>query len=323
VLLAATNRPEILDPALLRAGRFDRQILVDRPDKIGRVQILKVHLRKITLAKEVSVDDIAALTPGFTGADLANLVNEAALLATRHQATEVGTRDLTEALERIIAGLEKRNRLLNAQERKTVAYHESGHAIIALATPGADPVHKVSIIPRGIGALGYTIQRPTEDRFLMVKSELQNRMAVLLGGRAAEELIFGEVSTGAQDDLAKVTDIARSMVVRYGMAEQLGAVSYESAATPLLGPTTETWRPRQYGEATATAIDTQVRALIDAALMRARTVLTQHRSILEEMAQRLLQQETLQAAELDAIKQQIVTRQTDASMPVSSASAKS
>jgi cell division protease FtsH len=326
VLLAATNRPEILDPALLRAGRFDRQILVDRPDKVGRVQILKVHLRKITLAKEVSIDDIAALTPGFTGADLANLVNEAALLATRHQAKEVGTHDLTEALERIVAGLEKRNRLLNVQERKTVAYHESGHAIVALATPGADPVHKVSIIPRGIGALGYTIQRPTEDRFLMVKSELQNRMAILLGGRAAEELIFNEVSTGAQDDLAKATDIARSMVARYGMAEALGAVSYESAATPLLGPTTETWRPRQYGEETATAIDNQVRALIDAALVRARAILTQHRTVLEGMAQRLLQQETMQAAELDAIKQQItqaVTEQTDASTSATSASAAS
>jgi len=305
VLLAATNRPEILDPALLRAGRFDRQILVDRPDKVGRVQILKVHLRKITLAKEVSVDDIAALTPGFTGADLANLVNEAALLATRHQAKEVGTRDLTEALERIVAGLEKRNRLLNLQERKTVAYHESGHAIVALATPGADPLHKVSIIPRGIGALGYTIQRPTEDRFLMRKNELQNRMAILLGGRAAEELAFDEVSTGAQDDLAKATDIARSMVVRYGMAEQLGAVSYESAATPLLGPNADSWRPRQYGEATAGAIDTQVRALIDTALVRARAVLTQHRSILEEMAQRLLAQETMQTAELESIKQKI------------------
>jgi cell division protease FtsH len=306
VLLAATNRPEILDPALLRAGRFDRQILVDRPDKVGRVQILNVHLKKITLAKEVSVEQIAALTPGFTGADIANLVNEAALLATRRQAKEVGTRDLTEALERIVAGLEKRNRLLNAQERKTVAYHESGHAVVALATPGADPVHKISIIPRGIGALGYTIQRPTEDRFLMVKSELQNRMAILLGGRAAEELVFNEVSTGAQDDLAKATDIARNMVARYGMADQLGAVSYESAATPLLGPAADSWRPRQYGEATATAIDAQVRTLIDTALSSALEVLTRHRSILEETAQKLLQQETLQAAELDAIKQRIV-----------------
>jgi cell division protease FtsH len=305
VLLAATNRPEILDPALLRAGRFDRQILVDRPDKAGRIQILNVHLRKITLAKDVSVEQVAALTPGFTGADIANLANEAALLATRRHANEVSMRDLTEALERIVAGLEKRNRLLNERERKTVAYHESGHAIVALATPGSDAVHKVSIIPRGIGSLGYTIQRPTEDRFLMSKSELQNRMAILLGGRAAEELTFNEVSTGAHDDLAKATDIARSMVVRYGMAEQLGAVSYESAATPLLGPNEDSWRPRQYGEATATAIDAQVRALIDTALSRARQVLAQHRAILEEMAQRLLQQETLQSQELDAIKQRI------------------
>jgi cell division protease FtsH len=305
VLLSATNRPEILDPALLRAGRFDRQILVDRPDKAGRVQILHVHLKKITLAEEVSVEQIAALTPGFTGADLANLVNEAALLATRRQANEVGMRDLNEALERIIAGLEKRNRLLNEQERKIVAYHESGHAIIAMATPGSDAVHKVSIIPRGIGALGYTIQRPTEDRFLMSRTELENRMSVLLGGRAAEEITFNEVSTGAQDDLAKVTDIARSMVVRYGMADKLGAVSYESAATPMLGPAADSWRPRQYGEETASAIDAQVRVLIDAALARAIEMLTKHRAMLEEMAQRLLEKETLQAAELDAIKQRI------------------
>src|SRR5690606_15050508 len=196
VLLAATNRPEILDPALLRAGRFDRQVLVDRPDRAGRVQILAVHLRKAQLADDVDPQQIAALTPGFTGADLANLVNEATLLATRRQADAVAMDDFTAAIERIVAGLEKRNRLLNPREREVVAYHEMGHALVAMALPGSDKVHKVSIIPRGMGALGYTIQRPTEDRFLMTRDELQDKMAVLLGGRAAEWLVFGQLSTG-------------------------------------------------------------------------------------------------------------------------------
>ncbi|MCE3247958.1 MAG: Cell division protein FtsH [Geminicoccaceae bacterium] len=208
ILLAATNRPEILDPALLRPGRFDRQILVDRPDKQGRIQILRVHAKKIKLAQDVSVEQIAALTPGFTGADLANLVNEAALLATRRRAQAVTMEDFNQAIERIVAGLEKKNRLLNPKERQVVAYHELGHALVALTLPGVDPVHKISIIPRGVGALGYTLQRPTEDRFLMTSAELENKMTVLLGGRAAEELVFGEISTGAADDLIKVTDIA-------------------------------------------------------------------------------------------------------------------
>jgi cell division protease FtsH len=224
VLLAATNRPEILDPALLRAGRFDRQVLVDRPDRRGRIEILKVHLKGKTLAADVDPEKVASLTPGFTGADLANLVNEAALIATRRGATAISMQDFTQAVERIVAGLEKKNRLLNPLERKVVAYHEMGHALLGMALPGVDTVHKVSIIPRGVGALGYTIQRPTEDRFLMSRPELENKMAVLLGGRAAESLIFEEVSTGAADDLAKVTDIARSMVVRYGMDDELGNV---------------------------------------------------------------------------------------------------
>ena len=222
VLLAATNRPEILNPALLRAGRFDRQILVDRPDKKGRVEILQVHLKKIKLASGVPTEDIAALTPGFSGADLANLVNEAALLAMRRSAENVTLDDFTQAIERIVAGLEKRNRLLNPHERNVVAHHEMGHALVAMALPGVDPVQKVSIIPRGIGALGYTIQRPLENRFLMDRSELMNRMTVLLGGRAAESIVFDEVSTGATDDLAKATDIARSMVARFGMDQKLG-----------------------------------------------------------------------------------------------------
>ncbi|MGC9162265.1 MAG: ATP-dependent zinc metalloprotease FtsH, partial [Thiomonas sp.] len=225
VILAATNRPEILDPALLRAGRFDRQVLVDRPDKIGRVQILKVHVRKIRLDPTVDLEQIAALTPGFSGADLANLVNEAALLATRENAQTVTLAHFTRAVERIVAGLEKKNRLLNPKEREIVAHHEMGHALVAMSLPGTDAVHKVSIIPRGVGALGYTIQRPTEDRYLMTREELQNKMAVLMGGRAAEHLVYGHWSTGAADDLAKVTDIARSMVTRYGMAEKLGGVS--------------------------------------------------------------------------------------------------
>src|SRR5271165_1290096 len=207
ILLAATNRPEILDPALLRAGRFDRQVLVDRPDKLGRVQILKVHVRKVRLAPDADLAQVAALTPGFTGADLANLVNEATLVATRRGADAVGLADFTAAVERIVAGLEKKSRILNLKEREIVAHHEMGHALVALSLPGTDPVHKVSIIPRGIGALGYTIQRPTEDRFLMTREELEDKMAVLLGGRAAEHVVFGRLSTGAADDLAKVTDI--------------------------------------------------------------------------------------------------------------------
>jgi len=222
VLLAATNRPEVLDPALLRAGRFDRQVLVDRPDKQGRVAILRVHLEKVKLAPDLPVEDLAALTPGFTGADLANLVNEAALLATRRNAESIGFEDFTQAIERIVAGLEKKNRLLNPHERDVVAHHEMGHALVAMALPGVDPVQKVSIIPRGVAALGYTIQRPLEDRFLMDRKELMNRMAVLLGGRAAESLVYDEVSTGAADDLVKATEIARSMVARFGMDPKLG-----------------------------------------------------------------------------------------------------
>jgi cell division protease FtsH len=227
VLLAATNRPEILDPALLRAGRFDRQVLVDRPDRAGRIAILKVHLKKARTAKDVDVEQIAGVTPGFSGAELANLVNEAALLATRRRANAVTLEDFTQAIERIVAGLEKKNRLLNAKERRVVAYHEMGHALVALSLPGTETIHKISIIPRGIGSLGYTIQRPTEDRFLMSQSELDAKMAVLLGGRAAETIVFGEISTGAADDLVKVTDIARSMVTRFGMVTALGQVTYE------------------------------------------------------------------------------------------------
>jgi cell division protease FtsH len=304
VLIAATNRPEILDPALLRAGRFDRQVLVDRPDRIGRVQILSVHSKKIRLSRNVDLEQIAALTPGFSGADLANLINEAALLATRRGADEVTMEDFNQAIERIIAGLEKRNRVLNPRERRVVAHHEMGHALVAMALPGTDPVHKISIIPRGVGALGYTIQRPTEDRFLMTRAELENKMAVLLGGRAAEDVIFGHTSTGAADDLAKVTDIARSMVMRYAMVGSLGHVSYEEERPPFLaGPLPQ--GHREYSEATAREIDVAVRDIVESVYQKARTILMRERATLERWAERLLEKETLGDTELREIKQSL------------------
>jgi cell division protease FtsH len=300
VILAATNRPEILDPALLRAGRFDRQVLVDRPDRKGRIDILNVHMRKVKLAPEVDAEKVAALTPGFTGADLANLVNEAALLATRRGAEAVTLADFGNAVERIVAGLEKRNRLLNPKEREVVAHHEMGHALVALSLPGTDPVHKVSIIPRGIGALGYTLQLPTEDRFLMTREELENKMMVMLGGRAAELVVYSHLSTGAANDLQRVTDIARSMVARYGMSEKLGSVAYErdprsllAGPSPLPGP-----RAHDYGEAAADAIDAEVRSIVDGALERTVALLRERRDALDRGARRLLERETLDEAEL-------------------------
>jgi cell division protease FtsH len=300
ILLAATNRPEILDPALLRAGRFDRQILVDRPDKLGRTQILKVHVRKVRLAPDADLEQVAALTPGFTGADLANLVNEATLVATRRGADAVALADFTAAVERIVAGLEKKSRILNLKERDIVAHHEMGHALVALALPGTDPVHKISIIPRGIGALGYTIQRPTEDRFLMTREELENKMAVLLGGRAAEQVVYGHLSTGAADDLAKVTDIARSMVMRYGMEEKLGNLSYQDEPVAFL-PTAAGPPVRRYSEETAREIDRAVRAISETAFARAVRVLTTNRAVLEEGARQLLQKETMSEPEIAAL----------------------
>ncbi len=299
ILLAATNRPEILDPALLRPGRFDRQILVDRPDKHGRIKILEVHVRKIKLDPAVDLEDVAALTPGFTGADLANLVNEAALLATRRKGEKVTMNDFSRAFERIVAGLEKRNRLLNPKERRTVAYHELGHALVALSLPGVDPVHKVSIIPRGIGALGYTLQRPIEDRFLMTIQELENKMAVLLGGRAAEELVFGEISTGASDDLQKVTDIARSMVTRYGMDDKLGQAAYETERGTFLGQPSE-GGGRRFSPETAREIDIAVRERIDRVYAKALDILRGRRDEMEGLAKRLLEQEVLTEDELPA-----------------------
>ena len=299
ILLAATNRPEILDPALLRAGRFDRQVLVDRPDKLGRVQILKVHLKKARLGFDVSPEQIAALTPGFTGADLANLVNEATLLATRRGAEAVAMDDFTCAIERIVAGLEKKTRILNPLERRIVSYHEMGHALTALALPGGDAVHKVSIIPRGIGALGYTIQRPTEDRYLMVREELENKMTVLLGGRAAEHVVFGRLSTGAADDLVKATDIARSMVAQYGMGDKLGHVSYDRPPSPFLDVPGAMLAPdRRYSEETAREIDCAVREIVERAFRRAVAILTDNRAVLESGAAALLERETLDEKDL-------------------------
>lgn len=299
VLLGATNRPEVLDPALLRAGRFDRQVVVDRPDRQGRVQILAVHVRKIRSVEGLELDQIAALTPGFTGADLANLVNEAALLATRHNAATVTLAHFTAAIERIVAGVEKRSRVMAADERRAVAVHEIGHALVARSLPDIDLVHKVSIIPRGIGALGYTLQRPTEDRFLMTRQQLKDRLAVLLGGRAAEALALGEISTGAADDLDKVTEVARHMVMRYGMTESLGQAVYDDARPGFLGEGLAGGAiTRRCAEATAREIDLAVKALLDDAYARATAILQRRRPALDAGAALLLVRESLSADEL-------------------------
>jgi cell division protease FtsH len=302
VILAATNRPEILDPALLRAGRFDRQVLVDRPDKKGRIDILRIHLAKLKLSSDVKMEDIAALTPGFTGADLANLANEAAVMATRRGGDSIGMGDFTRAVERIIAGLEKKSRILIARERRIVAYHEMGHALVALAIPGSDPVQKVSIIPRGIGALGYTLQRPTEDRFLMGRQELEDKMTVLFGGRAAEILLGEDISTGAADDLAKATDIARGMVLRFGMDDRLGPVAWDTEQGQFLQQPGVFWQPRRFSDETAHEIDVAVRSHLEGALARAVGILKVNRAALDEGAAALLAHETLNAEDLPKVQ---------------------
>jgi cell division protease FtsH len=296
VLLAATNRPEILDVALLRAGRFDRQIVIDRPDFKGRTAILSVHARKIAMAPNVRMDDIAGLTPGFTGADLANLVNEAAIFATRRNADMVTLEDFTQAVERIVAGSERRSRLLNAKERERVAYHEMGHALAAALLEKTDPVQKVSIIPRSIGALGYTLQRPTEDRFLITSSELNERMVALLAGRAAEEIVFAEVSTGAADDLAKATDIARQCITRFGMSP-VGQAVLEPQRLEWLAQDHAQMHERDYSEATAREVDLEVRTMIDTAYTAAKGILSAHLDDLKAGARLLLERETITPAD--------------------------
>jgi cell division protease FtsH len=300
ILMAATNRPEILDPALLRPGRFDRHILVDRPDKKGREEILKVHLRNIIVEEDLDVEAVAAMTPGMVGADLANLVNEAALLAVRRNKKKVGKAEFEEAVERVMAGLEKKNRLINPEERKIVAYHELGHALVALSLPGTDPVQKISIIPRGIAALGYTMQVPTEDRFLMRKTELLNKIATLLGGRASEEIVFGDISTGAHNDLSKATDIARSMVKEYGMSTKVGQVYFSQEKRPLflesgLQNTVE------YSDATSEVIDEEIKTILDKQYEKALEILRTKREILDKGAAMLLEREKIDGEELKSL----------------------
>jgi len=299
--VGATNRPEILDPALLRPGRFDRHVLVDRPDIKGREEILKVHIREVKLGRHVDLSVIAARTPGFVGADLANLINEAALLAARKGKTSVTMEEFEEAIDRVVAGLEKKKKVMSKKEKEIVAYHETGHALMAESLEGADPVHKISIIPRGISALGYTMQLPTEDRYLMTKSELIDRMCVLLGGRIAEEIIFGEISTGAQNDLARATDIARSMVKQYGMSEKLGHMTFEQERKPLFLDIAPGSGAKEYSEETAREIDNEVKAIIEHSYTKVKETLTSKRDLLELVARTLLEKESIDGEELRAM----------------------
>jgi cell division protease FtsH len=293
IIMAATNRPEILDPALLRPGRFDRQVLVDWPDINGREAILKIHSRNVLLGSDVDLRKIAGRTPGFVGADLANLINEAALLAARKNKAKVGSADFDEAIDRVVAGLQKKNRVMNPKEKEIVAFHESGHAIVAECVDHADPVHKISIIPRGIAALGYTQQQPTEDRYLMTRSELLDRLAVLLGGRVAEEMVFGEISTGAQNDLQRATDIARSMVAEYGMSERLGLVTYERPRQPMFLPGSVA-PSKTYSEEKAGQIDEEISRVVEEAHQRVRGILSAHRNVLDDLAHLVSQKEIVQ-----------------------------
>jgi cell division protease FtsH len=298
IIMAATNRPEILDAALLRPGRFDRHVLVDRPDINGREAILRIHARRVTLSPRVDLKKIAARTPGFVGADLANIVNEATLLAGRKGKRSVEPEDFEEAIDRVVAGLEKKSRLINPQEKRIVAYHEGGHALVTHFMAHTDKVHRISIIPRGIAALGYTLQLPTEDRYLMSRSELVERLAILLGGRSAEEMVFGEISTGAQNDLQKATDIAKSMVKEYGMSEALGPITYEKERRPLFLETGLTPTAHDYSEKTAETIDHEIKRLIDEAHERARLLLKEHRDKLDRLAAALLEKEVLEGDEV-------------------------
>ncbi|MDR0787778.1 MAG: ATP-dependent zinc metalloprotease FtsH [Gemmatimonadota bacterium] len=307
IIMAATNRPEILDPALLRPGRFDRQILVDRPDVKGRFDILRLHAKDIRLDRDVNLMRVARRTPGFVGADLANLLNEAALLAARRDRKTVRMQEIDDAIDRIIAGLEKKNRLINDKERQIVACHEAGHAIVAERVETADPVHKISIIPRGLAALGYTQQLPTEDRYLLTKQELMDRVAVLLGGRVAEEIVFNEVSTGAGNDLERVTDLARRMVMEYGMSRELGPINYRGSPAPQFMPDSEgslfpgAGESRKYSEDTARTIDLEVRGIVDGTCRRVRAILERDRHTLDLLTERLLETEVVDEEELREI----------------------
>jgi cell division protease FtsH len=310
ILMAATNRPEILDPALLRPGRFDRQVLVDRPDKSGRTDILKIYLDKVETENVIDAEKIAGMTAGMVGADLANLVNEAALLAVRRNKERLGMAEIEEAVERVVAGLEKKNRLINPFEKEIVAHHELGHAIVAMALPGTDPVQKISIIPRGIAALGYTMQVPTEERFLMRKTELNNRIATLLGGRAAEELVFNDISTGAHNDLARATDMARSMVKEYGMSERLGQVYFAHKRQPqFLNPMTEA--RGEYSDETAQIIDEEVRRIIDDQYAVALAILRENMGLLKRTAIQLLEDEVIEGPALADLLTSVQSEKND------------
>jgi cell division protease FtsH len=298
IIMAATNRPEILDPALLRPGRFDRHVLVDRPDIHGREEILKVHVRGVKIAKDVDLKVVAARTPGFVGADLANLVNEAALLAARKGKTQVTTVEFDEAIDRLLAGLEKKKKVMSRKEKEIVAYHEMGHALMASLLETTDPVHKISIIPRGIAALGYTMQRPTEDRYLMTKKELTDRLAVLLAGRVAEEIIFGEVSTGAHDDLSKATDIAKSMVKEFGMSEKIGHITYEKERKSMFLDISPDFSSKDYSEETSREIDSEIRSIIEGAYKMVKSTLSEKKDLLEKVARILLEKEVIEGEEL-------------------------
>src|SRR6267378_5075031 len=300
IIMGATNRPEVLDPALLRPGRFDRQVLVDKPDVRGREEILRIHSKAVKMAPNVDLKVVAARTAGFAGADLANLVNEAALLAARKNKEQVEMADFEEAIDRLIAGLEKR-RIMSAKERELVAYHESGHAIVASLLPGLDPVHKISIVQRGFGALGYTMQLPLQDRYLMTRTELLNQLAVLLGGRTAEEIAVGEITTGAQNDLQRASDLARAMVTQFGMSDELGIVNYEGSRRPTFLDIPMAQERGPYGEETAQRIDVEVRRILDDAHDRARRLITERRTLLEAITRRLLEKEVIEADELKQI----------------------
>ncbi|HTH01083.1 MAG TPA: ATP-dependent zinc metalloprotease FtsH [Vicinamibacterales bacterium] len=315
IIMGATNRPEVLDPALLRPGRFDRQVLVDKPDVRGREEILRIHVKLVKLAEGVDLKVIAARTAGFAGADLANLVNEAALLAARKDKRAVEMKDFDEAIDRLIAGLEKK-RVMSDKERRIVAYHESGHAIVASVLPGLDPVHKISIVQRGFGALGYTMQLPLEDRYLLTREDLQSQLSVLLAGRSAEEIAFGRISTGAQNDLQRATDIARSMVTEFGMSDLLGAVNYDGNKRPLFIDSPFASERGNYSEETALKIDAEVKRILGEAHETARRVLRDRRATLDALSERLLEKEVIEADELKLIMGSVPLKDPDGTVPL-------